>query len=80
MIIVTPRLGEVQKIGGRVGIMKQGRFWEVHPQDGENFQAKKGEGIGDTSLKKGRGLVTQATNLRKPLAPFFKMNFSMLFG
>jgi hypothetical protein len=80
MIIVTPRLGEVQKIGGRVGIMKQGRFREVHPQDGENFQAKKGEGIGDSSLKKETGVSDPGHQPAETPGPFFKMNFSMLFG
>jgi ABC-2 type transport system ATP-binding protein len=38
MIIVTHRLEEVQKLGGRVAIMKDGRFWEVHPKIGENLE------------------------------------------
>jgi ABC-type multidrug transport system ATPase subunit len=38
MIIVTHRLEEVRKIGGRVGIMKAGHFWEVSPKPGENLE------------------------------------------
>jgi ABC-2 type transport system ATP-binding protein len=38
MIIVTHRLEEVQKLRGRVGIMKEGRFREVSLQAGENLE------------------------------------------
>jgi len=47
MIIVTHRLEEVQKIGGRVGIMKQGRFWEVRPQAGENLEELYTRAVGE---------------------------------
>ena len=47
MIIVTHRLEEVQKIGGRVGIMKQGRFWEVRPQTGENLEELYTRAVGE---------------------------------
>ncbi|MGQ9688539.1 MAG: ATP-binding cassette domain-containing protein [Desulfobaccales bacterium] len=38
MIIVTHRLEEVEKIGGRVGFMTGGRFREVRPRAGENLE------------------------------------------
>ncbi|MFZ2088965.1 MAG: ATP-binding cassette domain-containing protein, partial [Desulfobaccales bacterium] len=38
MIIVTHRLEEVQKLRGRVGIMKEGRFREVSLAAGENLE------------------------------------------
>ncbi len=38
MIIVTHRLEEVQKIGGRVGFMKMGRYQEVSPRPGESLE------------------------------------------
>jgi ABC-2 type transport system ATP-binding protein len=47
MIIVTHRLEEVQKIGGRVGIMKQGRFWEVSPEEGENLEELYNRAVGE---------------------------------
>ena len=46
MIIVTHRLEEVQKIGGRVGIMKDGRFWEVRPEGGENLEELYNRAVG----------------------------------
>ncbi len=50
MIIVTHRLEEVQKIGGRVGIMKQGRFWEVHPKAGENLEELYTRAVGEADF------------------------------
>jgi ABC-type multidrug transport system ATPase subunit len=47
MIIVTHRLEEVQKIGGRVGIMKEGRFWEVSPKPGENLEELYTRAVGE---------------------------------
>ena len=38
MIIVTHRLEEVEKRGGRVAIMKEGRLREVSPRAGENLE------------------------------------------
>jgi ABC-2 type transport system ATP-binding protein len=38
MIIVTHRLEEVHKLGGRVAIVKEGRFQEVTQQAGENLE------------------------------------------
>jgi len=38
MIIVTHRLEEVQKLPGRVAIMKAGRLREFKPQAGENLE------------------------------------------
>jgi ABC-2 type transport system ATP-binding protein len=38
MIIVTHRLEEVEKIGGRMGFMTGGRFQEVSPRPGENLE------------------------------------------
>jgi ABC-type multidrug transport system ATPase subunit len=50
MIIVTHRLEEVQKIGGRVGIMKEGRFWEVSHQEGENLEELYKRTVGEGDL------------------------------
>jgi ABC-type multidrug transport system ATPase subunit len=50
MIIVTHRLEEVQKIGGRVGIMKEGRFWEVSPQAGEKLEELYNRAVGEGYL------------------------------
>jgi ABC-type multidrug transport system ATPase subunit len=50
MIIVTHRLEEVQKIGGRVGIMKEGRFWEVSPEEGENLEELYSRAVGEGNL------------------------------
>jgi ABC-2 type transport system ATP-binding protein len=47
MIIVTHRLDEVQKIGGRVGIMKEGRFWEVSPKAGDNLEELYNRAVGE---------------------------------
>ena len=47
MIIVTHRLEEVRKIGGRLGIMRRGRFGEVHPQDGENLEELYTRAVGE---------------------------------
>jgi ABC-2 type transport system ATP-binding protein len=47
MIIVTHRLEEVQKIGGRVGIMKEGRFWEVSTKEGENLEELYNRAVGE---------------------------------
>jgi len=38
MIIVTHRLEEVQKLGGRLGVMKEGVFREIHPKPGESLE------------------------------------------
>jgi len=38
MIIVTHRLEEVHKLGGRVAIVQEGRLQEVTPQPGENLE------------------------------------------
>jgi ABC-2 type transport system ATP-binding protein len=38
MIIVTHRLEEVHKLGGRVAIVQEGRFQEVTPKPGENLE------------------------------------------
>jgi len=38
MIIVTHRLEEVHKLGGRVAIVQDGRLQEVTPQAGENLE------------------------------------------
>jgi ABC-type multidrug transport system ATPase subunit len=47
MIIVTHRLEEVQKIGGRVAMMKDGRLWEVHPEPGENLEELYVRSVGE---------------------------------
>ena len=47
MIIVTHRLEEVQKIGGRVSIMKDGRFWEVSLKAGENLEELYNRAVGE---------------------------------
>jgi ABC-2 type transport system ATP-binding protein len=47
MIIVTHRLEEVQKIGGRVGFMKAGRFREVSPRAGENLEELYNRVVGE---------------------------------
>jgi len=46
MIIVTPRLGEFQKIGGRVGIMKQGCFGKCIRQTARTFRPKRVKVLG----------------------------------
>jgi ABC-2 type transport system ATP-binding protein len=50
MIIVTHRLEEVQKLGGRVAIMKEGRLWEVHPKPGENLEELYTRAVGEGGL------------------------------
>jgi ABC-2 type transport system ATP-binding protein len=50
MIIVTHRLEEVEKIGGRVSIMKEGHFWEVSPQPGENLEELYNRAVGERDL------------------------------
>lgn len=47
MIIVTHRLEEVEKIGGRVGFMKDGRFREVSPRAGENLEELYNRVVGE---------------------------------
>jgi ABC-type multidrug transport system ATPase subunit len=47
MIIVTHRLEEVQKIGGRVVIIMEGRLREVRPQTGENLEELYARVVGE---------------------------------
>jgi len=47
MVIVTHRLEEVEKIGGRMGFMKDGRFQEVAPRPGENLEELYNRVIGE---------------------------------
>jgi ABC-type multidrug transport system ATPase subunit len=47
MIIVTHRLEEVRKIGGRVAIIQEGRFREVYPQAGENLEELYARVVGE---------------------------------
>jgi len=47
MIIVTHRLEEVQKLDGRVAIIKDGRFREVRPEQGENLEELYARVIGE---------------------------------
>ncbi len=49
MIIVTHRLEEVQKLQGRVGIMKEGRFREVSLSAGENLEEVYARVVGEES-------------------------------
>jgi ABC-2 type transport system ATP-binding protein len=50
MIIVTHRLEEVQKIGGRVGFMTRGRFKEVYPEAGENLEELYTRTVGEADV------------------------------
>jgi len=50
MIIVTHRLEEVQKLGGRVAIIKDGYLKEVHPQGDESLEELYVRAMGEGAL------------------------------